>query len=156
VGYSQYQSGPRWLLEETAKKKTTRFVTAEVEKAVLIEGIGIELTFKPGKIEETLLPAPAEEKLSINFSTVSAQQLQSELSCFLPWFREVAASVTELKDLAETRAMLAPDLAAGAKPAVWCTLRHLLRAVLLSPYHFSCLVFSWKCKTLCHTFRAYQ
>jgi hypothetical protein len=79
------------------------------------------------------LPAPAEEKLSINFSTVSAQQLQSELSCFLPWFREVAVSVTELKDLAETQAIMAPDLAAGAKPAVWCTLRHLLRAVLLLP-----------------------
>ena len=142
MGYSQYRKGPRWLLEEAAKKKTTRLVTAEVKKVVLIE--------------ETLLPAPAEEKLSINFSRVSAQQLQSELSCFLPWFREVAASVTELKDLAETRAMLAPDLAAGAKPAVWCTLRHLLRAVLLSPYNFSCLVYSWKCRTVCHTFRAYQ
>jgi hypothetical protein len=51
VGYSQEQSGPRWLLEETAKKKTTRFATAEVEKAVLIEGTGIELAFEPGKIE---------------------------------------------------------------------------------------------------------
>jgi hypothetical protein len=51
---------------------------------VLIEGTGIELTFKPGKIEETLLPAPAEEKHSIKFFTVSVQQLQSELSRFLP------------------------------------------------------------------------
>jgi hypothetical protein len=115
---------------------------------VLIEGIGIELTFETGQIEQTLLPAPAEEKLCINFFAVSAQQLQSELSGFLPWFRKVAASVTELKDLAETQIMLAPDLTAGAKtkPAVRCTPRHLLRALLVSPYHFSvtfsCLVFS--------------
>jgi hypothetical protein len=39
VGYSQYRNGPRWLLEEAAKKKTTRFVTIEVEKAVLLRAL---------------------------------------------------------------------------------------------------------------------